>query len=421
MSSEFKRGAGPLLGAMVGAGCGLTSVVFYTHGVFAVPITASTGWLRSEVQFAFTLMSLMAVVTAPAVGWAIDRFGARRVALWSIPTFFAGYALLSLTGSSLMVYYAAFLAMAVLGAGTLPVTWTTVVNQWFFHNRGLALGIALTGTGIAAVIAPAYSGWLIAERGWEAAYFWLALTITVIAWPVVALLFRSPQRSRAGNEKSMSETPLAADAQPRAQLDDGSSLAQALRSYRLWVLCGAVFLVAGSVAGLITSFVSLLTDEGYSLPAAAGFASAIGISVISGRLVAGVLVDRLWAPAVAAVLLACPAFAAVALDVLPITPAIATLCAVLIGLAAGAELDLLAFLTSRYFGLRRYGSIYAITFVFFSVAAGLTPAAFGLVYDWSGDYSLALRVAAGACLAGALGMLTLGPYPKFAKPQSDAA
>ena len=199
-----------------------------------------------------------------------------------------------------------------------------------------------------------------------------------------------------------------------AHLDAGYSFAEALRSYRLWVLCFGIFLVGGSVAGLITSFVAMLTDRGFSLAEAAGYASIIGFSVICGRLGAGLLVDRLWAPAVAAVLLSFPAAAALALDMAPLTPVLAGLCAALIGLGAGAEVDLLAFLTSRYFGLRRYGSIYAVTFVFFSVSAGLAPTAFGLVYDWSGTYSLALRFAATACILGSLAMLTLGRYPDFA-------
>ena len=406
MNGEFRRGGGPLFGAMIGAGCGMTSVVFYTHGVFAVPIANTTGWLRSEVQFAFTLLSLMAVLTAPTVGWMIDRFGARRVALWAIPAFFIGFALLSLTGGSLLGYYAAFTAMAVLGAGTLPVTWTTVVNQWFHDNRGIALGIALTGTGIAATLAPAYAGRLIVSHGWQMAYFWLALTTTIIALPIVVLLFRSPQADTQ-HEASPSTELLA------AHLDAGSSVTEALRSYRLWVLCFAIFLVGGSVSGLITSFVAMLTDRGFSLTEAAGYASIIGLSVICGRLGAGLLVDRFWAPAVAAVLLSFPAAAALALDMAPLTPILAGLCAALIGLGAGAEVDLLAFLTSRYFGLRRYGSIYALTFVFFSVSAGLAPTAFGLVYDWSGNYSLALRFAATACTLGALAMLTLGSYPDF--------
>lgn len=414
MRSEFRHGGGPLLGAMIGAGCGMTSVVFYTHGVFAVPIANATGWLRSEVQFAFTLLCLMAVLTAPAIGWLIDRVGPRRVALWSIPSFFIGFALLSLTGGSLLGYYLAFSVMAVLGAGTLPVTWTTVVNQWFHDNRGIALGIALSGTGVAATLAPPYAGWLIASLGWQAAYFWLALTVTLIALPIVILVFRSP-KVEPNLEVNESRARLA------ARLYAGSSLAEALVSYRLWVLCFAIFLVSGSVAGLITSFVALLTDRGFSLTEAAGFASIIGVSVISGRLAAGVLVDRLWAPAVAAVLLMCPAAAALTLDLVPVTASLAALCAVLIGLGAGAEVDLLAFLTSRYFGLRRYGSIYAVTFVFFSVSAGLAPAAFGLVYDWSGSYSLALRFTAAGCALGSVAMLTLGAYPDFSADSATPA
>ncbi len=414
MISEFRYGGGPLFGALVGAGCGMTSIIFYTHGVFAVPIVNATGWLRSEVQFAFTLLSLMAVLTAPAVGWMIDRVGARRVALWAIPAFFIGFVLLSFTGGSLPGYYAAFTAMAVLGAGTLPVTWTTVVNQWFHNHRGIALGIALTGTGIAATVAPAYAGWLIAGQGWQAAYFWLALTTTVIALPIVALLFRSPQ---AEPRQGVSSSTVAL----AAHINEGSSVAEALRNYRLWVLCFAIFLVAGSVSGLITSFVAMLTDRGFSLTEAAGFASIIGFSVICGRLLAGLLVDRLWAPAVAAVLLSFPAAAALALDLAPVTPVLAGLCAALIGLGAGAEVDLLALLTSRYFGLRRYGSIYAMTFVFFSVSAGLAPTAFGLVYDGSGNYSLALRFAAAGCALGAIAMLTLGAYPDFSLAPNRAA
>jgi len=141
---EFRHGWKPLAGALVGAGCGITSIVFYTHGVFAVPIAESTGWQRGAVQFAFTLMSLLAIVTAPVVGSLIDRVGARRVALTSIFGFLVGLSLLAIASASLPLYYAAFMGMAILGAGTLPVTWTSVVNQWFSHNRGLALGTACT-------------------------------------------------------------------------------------------------------------------------------------------------------------------------------------------------------------------------------------------------------------------------------------
>ena len=198
---EFRHGWKPLAGALVGAGCGITSVVFYTHGVFAVPIAEATGWQRGAVQFAFTLMSLLAIVTAPVVGSLIDRVGARSVALVSIVGFLVGLSLLAIASATLPLYYAAFIGMAILGAGTLPVTWTSVVNQWFSENRGLALGIALSGTGIAAAVAPAYAGWLIDRTGWQAAYFWLAATVTAIAMPIVWALVSFAPRRRCGENR----------------------------------------------------------------------------------------------------------------------------------------------------------------------------------------------------------------------------
>jgi OFA family oxalate/formate antiporter-like MFS transporter len=86
---------------------------------------------------------------------------------------------------------------------------------------------------------------------------------------------------------------------------------------------------------------------------------------------------------------------------------------ILIGLAAGAEVDLFAYLTSRYFGLKRYGSIYGVVFMVFSVSAGLAPAVFGLSFDLYGSYDLIFPIAAVLSIIGGLAMLLLGAYPDF--------
>ena len=84
---------------------------------------------------------------------------------------------------------------------------------------------------------------------------------------------------------------------------------------------------------------------------------------------------------------------------------------ILIGLAAGAELDLLAFLASRYFGLKEYGKLYGSLYVFFSIGAGLAPALFGRYFDINGDYDLLLYLVIIASIISGLLMLRLGPYP----------
>ena len=157
MSSEFRRGYKPLLGALIGAGCGLSSVCFYTNGVFVAAISEDMNWSRGAIQVGVSIMILIAVITAPTVGWLIDRYGARRIALISLPLFGITLSGMSLVTDQIWTFYAGWTVMSIFAAGTLPITWTKVVNGWFDDFRGMALGLTLAGTGIAATLAPSLS------------------------------------------------------------------------------------------------------------------------------------------------------------------------------------------------------------------------------------------------------------------------
>lgn len=364
-------------------------------------------WSRGQVQLGVTIMILMAVVTAPAIGWLIDKIGARRVALTSIPLYGVTLASLSLTSNAIWSYYFLWACMAILAAGTLPITWTRVVNTWFDDYRGIALGITLAGTGLAATFAPSYVTWLIEELGWRGAYVALAATVTSISLPGVYLLFMEPLGAPDDAAKrNASDNDI-------VKTDNGMTLKRALYGYRFWALGLALFFVAAGISGLITNLVPLLVDKGRTAADAAGYAGLIGISVIVGRLFAGFLVDHFWAPMVAAVFLSAPCVAALVLAGPSTTPILIGTSALIIGLAAGAELDLLAFLTSRYFGLRHYGAIYGGQYVFFSIGAGLAPVGFGRAYDVFGSYDNVLIIVAVMSVVGAGLMLTLGRYPDF--------
>ena len=397
---EFKTGGRALVGSLIGAGCGLSSISFYTHGAFVTPIAADTGWGRGDLQLGVTIMILMGIVTAPAVGVLIDRFGPRRVALTAMPLYGASLAALSLCGSNLWSYYAGWAAMSILAAGTLPTTWTRVVNAWFDRSRGTALGITLAGTGLAATFGPSYVTFLIDQFGWRQAYVGLGATLMLIAMPALWLLFRLPAaQATTARSRRANELP-------------GIRVRDAILNYRFWAVGLALLFASAGISGLITNAVPLLIDRGLSGSEAARYAGLIGLSVIFGRLLVGVLVDRIWAPLIGAVFLSAPAISALVFaGPSPSTGGI-VVSVVIIGLAAGAELDLLAFLTSRYFGLRYYGTLYGALYVFFSLGAGIAPLAFGLVFDRSGSYAPILTIAAGFSAAGALLMLTLGRYPR---------
>lgn len=408
MSNEFRRGYKPLLGALIGAGCGLSSVCFYTNGVFVAAISEDMNWSRGAIQVGVSIMILIAVITAPTVGWLIDRYGARRIALISLPLFGITLSGMSLVTDQIWTFYAGWTVMSIFAAGTLPITWTKVVNGWFDDFRGMALGLTLAGTGIAATLAPSYVVWLIDIMGWRNAYVALAFTVMAISLPSVYLLFKEPVESQSGKvnqiDAAISKQPLMAT---------GLSVKEALKGYRFWVLSISLLLVAASISGVITNFVPLLTDKGLSFADAARYAGLIGVSVIGGRLVAGFLMDRLWAPMIAAIFLCMPCLAAFILTTGNISPMILGLSALIVGLAAGAELDLMAFLVSRYFGLKHYGALYGGIYIFFSIGAGLAPAMFGWTYDMFGHYQAVLYMAAISSMIGACLMLTLGRYPLF--------
>lgn len=402
-NNEFFSGLKPLIGAMIGAGCGLSSISFYTHGAFVVSVSSNTGWSRGDVQLGVSIMILMAIITAPIVGVLVDRFGARRVALISIPLYGLSMGSFYFLSTSLSAYYLAWSIMSVLAAGTLPVTWTRVVNGWFDKHRGIALGITLAGTGFAATLAPIYVTWLITEFGWQKAYLLLALTITLIGFPGVYFLFFESKNnnSKESINKEQKET----------NTQQSISFRAAIMSYHFWAIGIALVLAAAAIAGLITNSVPMLIDQGKTLQQAAQYAGLIGLSVISGRLVVGFLVDHFWAPLIAAIFLTAPIFSIYVFSTAMPSITMVSLAMIVIGLAAGAELDLLAFLVSRYFGLHDYGKLYGALYVFFSIGAGLAPAAFGMAFDYFGNYTLVLKTVAMMSAISGILMLSLGSYP----------
>ena len=395
---EFETGWRPLVGAIFGVGSGLTGIVFYTHGVFVIPITDEFGWSRGETQFAFSFVMISAVITGPFIGILSDRFGARLIALLGLFALSLTFASLSLTNATLSNYYLLWIVMSVLSAGTFPVTWTRGVNTWFDSNRGLALGLTMVGTGIVAAIGPILAVKLISNYGWRDAYFFLGLIILLISLPIVFLFFHEKEKNINNSEV---DTNL-----------DGMNTKLALLNYKFWLLGFSMLFIAYGVAGIITNFVPLLIDKGYKASEAASYAGFIGAMVIVGRLLVGYLVDRVWAPLIAFVFFLLPCIACwVLIQDLP-SPFLVTVGALSVGLAAGAELDFIAYMTSRYFGMKNYGRLYSIQFIFFAIGSGTAPATFGLSFDLYGSYDLILTLSSIFFIFSAMLVILMGQYPK---------
>jgi predicted MFS family arabinose efflux permease len=265
----------------------------------------------------------------------------------------------------------------------------------------------LIGTGLFGYMIKPLAAWFIAEWGWRGAYLAIGALPLLIALPLGLLCFRDPGQGVI-DPRDRREA-----ARARAAATPGLTMRQTCGEWRFWLLGACFVSLAFAVGGLIPNMENMLKLAGFQHASVVSLTSLIGLSVIVGRILGGWLIDRFWAPAVAAVLLAAPAAACQILAAPELSYGGARLAIVLIGMAAGAEYDLLAYMVARYFGMKSYGSIYGSLYSFFALGAGLGPVFFGANFDRTHAYQLSLNLASVLFVAPALLLLLMGRYRDF--------
>ncbi|NBX40901.1 MAG: MFS transporter, partial [Gammaproteobacteria bacterium] len=246
---------------------------------------------------------------------------------------------------------------------------------------------------------------VIADYGWQAGYLVIGAFIACIAVPVIALLLQ---------DKPPVVIPHAQDVAQATNTEvAGLTLHESLRTVAFWKIAIGFFLVSGVVAALIINLIPLLVDRGLDREQAAKIAGAMGIAVLIGRVGIGSLLDRFSGPLVARVLLALCAVGCFTLTLPDLSHAAVIACTLSLGLAAAAEVDLVAFLTSRFFGMRAYGKIYGWQLTAFYIGAALGPLGAGLAFDHFQSYVPTLYFAAASMAFGALVTGSLGNPPRF--------
>jgi predicted MFS family arabinose efflux permease len=228
----------------------------------------------------------------------------------------------------------------------------------------------------------------------------------LIALPVCWSLFRDPPEDSATLGQ-------------QAAALTGMTRGEALRSWRFWLIGIAMIIVPFCLGGPVPNLEGILRDRGFDSSLILSLTPLIGLAAIAGRLFGGWLLDRFWAPGVAFVMLSMPAIACLILAGGGFSPITASIAICMIGFGLGIEYDVVAYLTSRYFGMKAYGGLYAILYVCFAVGSGFAPPIFGLLRESSQSFAKPLIMAAIALPLGAALFLFLGRYPKFATINPD--
>lgn len=399
--SEFRAGWPVVLSAMVGIGLSLSSLPFFTLGAFAPELARSFGWGFGDIMAGLPIVTVTVLLASPVVGFLADRFGVRKVVLTSLPLFSLSFMAFALNTGSLVQYYATWVLVSVAGVGSLPITWTRTVNERFEASKGLALGMALLGTGLFAHFAKPLMSVVIPDLGWRTGYVVLGSLPLVLSLPLAFFFFHGAD-DRGQRDQS---TPAAAGVQA-----EGEELSSVLRQWRFWVMIVALVPVSFAVAGPIPNLENILKQMRFDAGEVVSLASMLGLAIAGGRIAGGWLIDHIWAPGVAFVLLCGPALACWLLASTSLSYPLAAVAIILFGIGTGVEFDLMAFLVARYFGMKSYGRVYGFIYAAFALGAGAGPIFFGRVYDVDGIYARPLLLSAVFFLFGAALLLTLGRY-----------
>ena len=373
----------------------------YGLGVFIEPISSEFGWSRTATTVGMSLSTIIQALMAIPIGMAVDRYGPRRMALIGVVLTCAAFALLSTASGESGNWYLLWVVMSLCSLPIQATVWTSAVASRFSASRGLALALTLCGASVALIVFPWLGAELIASHGWRQAMRLEAVIWLCVAWPVVFLLFRGAQdEARVKSVEATAEPVL-----------KGISLGEGLKSSVFLRLLLVALLFTFATIGLNVHFPLIVKGYGFSAIEAAALASVIGWVSVAGRLVTGYLLDRLRASLVGAVAFVLPAVACAILLGGSGSAVSVAIAAGLIGFTLGAEVDVLVYLTTRYFGLRNFGGLYGGILAALSVGTAFGPLAAAKVFDEFGSYEAFLTATLAMMALSALLLASL-PRPR---------
>jgi MFS family permease len=388
-----------VVASMVGMSAGPSQYAFGSLALFIGPLNAQFGWDRSQISLAATVFTIALLFCLPLAGRVADSKGSKRLLVPSMLAVGLLLAAIPVTVSAAWHLWLIFGLIGGLGAGANALPYMRTISAWFDRNRGLAIGMTLAGAGLGYAYVPPLLRFVIDNYSWRAAYFVLSGLILFIALPLVVVFFREApgeQKPRSASQTKLTST-------------HALTRHQALHTKTFWILFGVFGLLSFSLYGLMIHSVSLLQDRGMSSTEAALGASTIGITIVLARVVTGYLCDRIFAPRVATAAFALSTIGLLILAMGAVNfPAYGALT--LIGFSIGAEIDMMTYLTTRYFGIRHFGEIYGILFASLLIGTSLGPFMFGWSYDTYGSYLGILWVAAGATGVATLLCFAMPPY-----------
>ncbi len=383
-------GAGALMG------CVAIGTVF-SLAVFLQPMAAATGWSRTGISSAMTIVFLTMGVGGFGWGALTDRFGPRIVVLSGGLLLGLGLALASRT-TSLLEFQLIYGIVVGGAAGAVFAPTIATVTGWFEKHRSLAVSLVSAGMGVAPMTISPFASWLITTYDWRTAQFAIAILAWLLLVPAALLVRRPPAMNAPGA------------APDGAAGDPGMTVGQALRSPQFLVLALTFFCCCATHSGPIFHTVSYAIACGIPALTAVTVYSVEGLAGLGGRLVFGLAGDRFGAKHVLVIGLLVQALAAGSYF---FTRQLGEFYAVAVvfGLAYGGVMPLYAVIAREYFPMRIMGTVFGAAAMVSSLGMALGPALGGWIFDTTGSYGWLYIGSFGVGLGAVAIAFAFPPFP----------
>ena len=377
---------------LVGSAANMGVVSSYVFGLFIKAISAEYGWPRSQTTVAITCFYIFAGLGSLCLGMIISRGSIRWPSMIFVTIAASALGSIALLPRSVLLLAIVFSIMGFFGSAANSMPYAVAIARWFDRNRGLALAIAVSGTGISSIFMSRYANWLLEHHGWRGGYVGVALFVASFGLTALLLLFRDPPP-----DTRRAESPLTI-----RQLYTGDRV--------FWLIAAPIFLISVTLLGLVTNIAPLLTDRSMTLREVASLMGLLGTATWATRLGLGLLLDRIHVRVISGTIFLLVAVGALLLTIDShgwLLPAIA---AVLIGCGMGAEADILTYTVSRYFGPRALGKAVGAVWIFWAWGAAIGVTIGSAAYDLFGSYRVALVFFAVAAVTATVIVFQLGAY-----------
>lgn len=364
---------------------GGTGIVNNSASQFMKPLCNALNISRAQFSLYLSFMTIALMIICPYIGKIYNKWNPKMITILSGSLMAIAWSSLSFVNSARNLYLLGFIIGIALTFVSL-VTVNIVISNWFHEKKGLAMGIALTGSGIGSMIFNPVASKLIMDYGYQSAYRILGVVSILCMFPLFVIYRYKPEDIGL---VPLGKSNKKLNSQENSSVDNvGTMYKDAIKTKMFWAICFIAFGLSASTMGIYSQMMAYFTDIGYEQMMAAKIISLMGLCLAFGKLIYGWLNDKLGEKVNFTIILSI-ALTSIILLYLSKNIMIAFIAAVLFGLSLAAPFILVPLVTIASFGqndfVNIYGTVTSCMFLGPSVAIPLS----GWIYDVQGSYNSA--------------------------------